>query len=105
MSRRATRLLDRARGAEQLCLERVCDADAELRAITEITGDFVRQMMQVHDQLADALPAQQLDVMLEQRLAADGHHDLRNIEPERTQSRTEAGGEDEGFHAHSVAEA
>ncbi len=76
--------------SEQRLLERVADADAVGGAVSQNRRDGVRQMMQVEDQIADALRRQALDDTLDERPAGDGQCGLGAPCRQRLQARAEA---------------
>src|SRR5579862_8638394 len=77
--------LYRARRAQQFRLVRIGDFYAESASVTEVAGDFLRQIMQVDDDLANALSPEQFQMMFEQRFPADRYHHLRYIQTEGPQ--------------------
>jgi hypothetical protein len=85
---------DAAAGAEDGRLARVGDRDPELGAGAELVGDELAVVVQVDDQLADAVAGAQRDRVADERDVGDRHERLGPLVAERAQTRAEAGGED-----------
>ena len=81
-------LLDRAGGAERRVLDGVLEPHAQLRAVAEVGADRLRQVGHRHDDVLDAVLPQQLDDVLDARLAGDRHHRLGLVRREGTQTRS-----------------
>ena len=73
----------RARRAERALLDRVRDVEPERVAVAEVRADRLRQERNRHDDLLEAVLAQQLEDVLHARLADDRHHRLRLVRGER----------------------
>ena len=73
-------------GAERQLLDRVLDAHAERVAVAEVAADRLRHEGQRDHDLVEAVPAQQLEDVLDARLADDRHHRLRLVRGERPQA-------------------
>ena len=83
----AAREADRAGGAERQLLHRVLDVHVERVAVAEVAADRLRHERQRDHDLVEAVPAQQLEDVLDARLADDRHHRLRLVRGERAQAR------------------
>ena len=80
------RHLDRARGAERRVLDDVVHLHAERAAVPEPRLDLVGEIVEGSDDLGEAVPPQQIDDVLHDRLAGDGRERFRAPRCQRTQS-------------------
>ena len=89
----------RAGGAERRRLVGVDDLHAVVGAVTELVLDGVGQERHRHDDLVEAVAAQQVDDVLHHRPVGDRQHRLRGVRGERAQAGALAAGHDDGLHA------
>ena len=89
---------DGAGGAERQFLDGVLDADAERLAVAEVAADRLRHERERDDDLIHTVPAQQLDDVLDARLADDRHHRLGLVRGQRTQPRPLPTRHHDGLH-------
>ena len=78
---------DGAGCAERQLLHRVLDVQVERVAVAEVAADRLRHERQRDHDLVEAVPAQQLEDVLDARLADDRHHRLWLVRGERAQAR------------------
>ena len=95
---RLLRELHGAGGAGGRFLDRVADGDAVGLAVTEVAADGLRHEGERDDDVVEAVLAQELDDVLDARLADDGHHRLGLVRRERAQARALAAGHDDRLH-------
>ena len=89
---------DRTCRAERQFLDRVLDVHAEGLAVAEVAPDRLRQEGERDDDVLEPVVAEQLDDVLDARLADDRHHRLGLVRGERSQPRPLAAGHDDGLH-------
>ena len=85
-----------AGGAQQLPFEVVAQVEAEGGAVAEVVTDLVGVIVQVGARLANTVPAEKVEQMLQHRPVEDGHHGFGREPRERIQPRAQAGGHDVG---------
>ena len=90
---------DRAGRPERQLLDRVLDVDAERLAVAEVAADRLRHEGERDDDLVHAVGAQQLDDVLDARLADDRDHRLRLVRGERPKPRPLPTRHHDGLHA------
>ncbi len=78
---------DGAGGAERQLLDGVLDVDAERLTVAEVAADRLRHERERDDDLVHSVPTQQLDDVLDARLADDRDHRLRLVRGQRPQPR------------------
>src|SRR6185295_2748592 len=82
-------------------LRRPVDADAVRGAVAERLAERVTLVVEIDDHVADAVPAQEREVVGDEGSAGELDERLRAIERERPQARTEPGGEHHRLHRDS----
>ena len=82
----AAREADGAGGAERQLLDRVLDVQVERVAVAEVAADRLRHERERDDDVVEAVPAQQLEDVLDARLADDRHHRLGLVRGEGAQA-------------------
>jgi hypothetical protein len=92
---------DRPRGPQGRLLGRIDHAHAELGAVAEVVAYVVAHERDGHDDLLEAVPAQQVDDVLHHRRVGDGHHRLGRVGRERAQASPLAASHDHGLHGIS----
>ena len=73
------------------------DFDAAARASAQMGFDLVTEMRHIDHAARDACSSQRREVMIEQRLAADFDHGLRDMVCERAQALPASGGKNDGL--------
>ncbi len=92
------RVAHRSGGAERRVFRGVAHGDAEIGAVAEVVADLVGEERDRDDDVVEAVQLEQVDDVLHHRLVDEGHHRLRLIAGERTQTRALATGQDHCFH-------
>ena len=96
------RVAHRARRAERRVLGGVPHAHAEVRAVTEVRADVVREERDRHDDVVEAVLGEQADDVLHHRPVRDGHHRLRLVAGQRPEAGALSPGEDHCLHVHHL---
>ena len=96
---------DRPRRAERHLLDRVLDVEAERLAVAEVAADRLRHEGDRHDDVLEAVAAEQLDDVLHAGFADDRHHRLGLVRGERPEPRPLPTRHHDGFHAVTVRRA
>ena len=102
-SRRSRREANRARCAERALLDRILDVEPEALAVAEVRPDRLRQERDRHDDVGEAVLAEQLEDVLHARLADDRHHRLRLVRRQRAQAGAFAARHHDGLHARHLS--
>src|SRR5207245_2446984 len=87
-----------SRGAERALLDRVLDVQAKRLAVAEVGTDRLRQERNRHDDVLEAVLAQQLEDVLHARLADDRDHRLRLVGRQWPEARPLAAGHHDRSH-------
>ena len=92
-------LAHRSGCSQKLGFVGVGETDIPLASVSEVLLDGFGEMVQVDDQLVEAVPGQEPDDVFEQGPAGDRDHGFGTGVGERAQARAPAGRQDHGFHA------
>src|SRR5581483_7058345 len=90
--------LDASGIAPQPVLMRPVDFDAPSGAVAKIVFDLIAEVVQVHHDLVEAVPLQQLHQILHDRAIDDGNERFGNVAGQRVEAGTDTGGQYHRFH-------
>jgi hypothetical protein len=93
-----THAADRTAGAEDVFLKGEVKVRFAGVLLAQMTLDRLRQVVQVHDEVAHAGGEERLHGPRDERPVAQRHHRLRHGVRDGAQARAEARGEDHPFH-------
>ena len=102
---RLLRELDRAGGTRGRLLDRVADLNAVGFAVAEVPAYCLRHEGERHDDVIEAVAAEELHDVLHAGLAYDRHHRLRLIRGQRPEPRPLSARHDDGFHRATLLSA
>ncbi len=91
-------LFDAAAGAQNGRLPRVANPHAQGGAVAERVGDFLPVVMEVDDDVGNAVAFQEQQRVVDQRPICDGQERFRQLVGQGPETGGQAGREDHGFH-------
>ena len=92
------RVADRSGGAERLALDDVFDRHAVVAAVSEVLTDRVWHERQGHDDVCDAVAAEQIDDVFHHRAIGDGEERFGLVGRQGPESAALAAGHDHCLH-------
>jgi hypothetical protein len=98
-SSRSPLVPSRSRRAERALLHRVLDRHPEVRAVAEVRADRLREERERDHDVGQTVLAQELEDVLDARLADDRHHRLRLVGRQRPKAGALAARHHDGPHA------